>query len=118
MVALSLPDELEEQLVELATKQGRSLEALTAQALRDYLARRAVPRSAAGKISPYARFKNRLRRRYPELAHMAPGEASRRLEELSARIRKNLQFATPEEAQAFMRGTDRYDFERQQYLHH
>ena len=116
MLTLSLSPELERQLVELAKQRGQSAELLAAGVLSDYLIHR--PAAQGETASPYVRFKARLLARYPALAGVSQAEARRRMEELSAKIRESMPFATLEEAQAFMRGTDRYDFERQQYLHY
>lgn len=116
MLTISLPAELEMQLSELAMQHGESVEAVAARLLGNYFARRQPPANNGSSL--YARFKARLRDRYPELAQFSLADARRRIEELSNKIRNAMPFATPEEAQAFMRGVDHYDFERQQYLHH
>ena len=68
--------------------------------------------------SYYEAFKKGLKAQFPELEEVPAQEAEARLEELSAKIREKLPFETWQEAQAFMRGAESYDFERQQYIHH
>ena len=66
----------------------------------------------------YEAFKKRLRDKYPQLSEVPPDKVQARFDQLSAKVREALPFKSWQEAQAFMRGSERYDFKRQQYLHH
>ncbi|MGQ9625916.1 MAG: hypothetical protein ACUVV0_03310 [Anaerolineae bacterium] len=66
----------------------------------------------------YEAFKARLRDKYPELGEVSLDKAQARFDQLSAKVREGLPFETWQEAQAFMRGSEHYDFKRQQYIYH
>lgn len=66
----------------------------------------------------YRRFKDRLHQRYPSLQDLSREQAVKVIERLSEKVAQELPLATWQEAEAFMRGEDRYDFARQQYLYH
>ena len=81
-----------------------------------------VTDSTAGDVERsqvlYRRFKERLCQRYPSLRDLPREQAVEVLERLSEKVAGEMPFATWQEAEAFMRGEDQYDFARQQYLHH
>ncbi|MEA1905228.1 MAG: hypothetical protein U9M97_05075 [Candidatus Hadarchaeota archaeon] len=64
-------------------------------------------------------IKERMRQRNPSLKiQLSHKEVVKLMDELSEKVARGMPFATWQETEAFMRGEDRYDFERQQYLHH
>jgi predicted RNase H-like nuclease (RuvC/YqgF family) len=87
-----------------ATKQPRSQEAIA----RDMELSQRI----------YEEFKKRLRQLYPSLGSLPREQIVEEMEKLSQKIIKGMPFTSWQEVEAFMRGEEHYDFNRQQYLPH
>ena len=128
-LTITLPSEIEEQVHSIAAQEGKAVESVIISAVARYVTQAAGDDGERGRMvgtsqavdqseKLYRRFKARLSQRYPFLGGLPQAQVVELMERLSEKIAAGMDFDTWQEAEAFMRGENHYDFARHQYLHH
>lgn len=118
-ISIVLPGAMQKQIQDLAKAQDEAIDKVIIAALQAYLAntpRKIDPRERSRRL--YQTFKQHLRDFDATLSDLSREEARASIEILSQKASAAMPFSTWQEAEAFMRREDHYDFARQQYLHH
>ncbi|MCX7840367.1 MAG: hypothetical protein N2559_13090 [Anaerolineae bacterium] len=108
---VSLPAKLMRDLQMIAARGGKQPEELIRQAVQDFVRQEIVAADERARSQQlHARIKAHLRRRNPALQRrLSPRALEKEMDRLSAKIARGLPFTTWQQADAFMRGKDRYD---------
>ncbi|RLC86597.1 MAG: hypothetical protein DRJ03_08315 [Chloroflexi bacterium] len=124
-LAIALPDDVREQVQDIAIQKDREVESIIITAVLRYIAEEQcaepsqdIPQALARSQRLYQGFKERLGQRYPSLGNLPREQVAPAMDELAEKVAEGMAFANWREAEAFMRGEGRYDFARQQYLYH
>jgi predicted transcriptional regulator len=128
-LSITLPNEIEEQVQTIAAHEGKAVESVVISAIARYVMQTAEDEGERGMTDStsqavarsqelYRRFKSRLSQRHPFLGGLSQAQAVELMERLSEKVAAGMDVDTWQEAEAFMRGENHYDFARHQYLHH
>ncbi len=124
-LSITLPSEVRERIQDIAAQKGERVENVVIAAVIRYIAHeqhaeppKGISEALGRSQRLYQGFKDRLRQRYPSLGDLPREQIVATMERLSKKVAEGMAFATWQEAEAFMRGEECYDFARQQYLHH
>ena len=125
-LAITLPSDIQKRVEDIAAQKGERAETVVIAAVRLYIAHEQQGARPPSDISEalewsqqlYLGFRERLRQQYPSLKDLPREQLAAMMEKLSEKVAKGMASTTWQEAEAFMRGEDHYDFARQQYLHH
>ena len=138
-ITIKLPKALENQVIEAANSHGERLEVFIASIIQQYLIfhkvdeeleKASLEGKEPGKKERIAEAVERSQEFHREmLAKLREKDGSIRVDisheekvkefdELSEKVARALPFENWQEAGKFMRGSNHYDFDRQQYLHH
>jgi hypothetical protein len=120
-LTITLSEDLEKQLRDIAVDKGDSVESLVVSAVRQYIIQRPAGEaleSVAESRHLHRQVKEQMRQRNPALRkRLSRSQVTELMDRLSEKAAEGLPFDTWREAEAFMRGETHYDFNRQQYLH-
>ena len=120
-LTITLSEDLEKQLHGIAVDRGESVESLVVSAVRQYIIHTATGealKSLAESRQLHRQVKEQMRQRNPALRkQLSHSQVAELMDRLSEKAAEGLPFDTWREAEVFMRGETRYDFDRQQYLH-
>ena len=120
-LTITLSEDLEKQLRDIAVDRGDSVESLVVSAVRRYIIQTSAEEaleSVAESRQLHRQIKEQMRQRNPALTkQLSRSQVTELMDRLSEKAAEGLPFDTWREAEAFMRGETHYDFDRQQYLH-
>ncbi len=114
-LTVTLPNEIEEQVHNIAVREGREVESVVISAVAHYVAQASrddeerESRPSASQAMDRSRelyrgFKTRLRQRYSFLGDLSQAQTVELMDQLSEKIAAGMDFETWQEAEAFMRG--------------
>ena len=120
-LTITLSEDLEKQLRDIAADRGDSVESLVVSAVRWYIIQTSdeeTLESLAESRQLHQQVKEQMCQRNPALRkRLSHSQVAELMDRLSEKAAEGLPFDTWREAEVFMRGGTRYDFDRQQYLH-